>query len=134
MARTALLIRCEADEADRIRVEAQKERRTISSYVLSIALRAAASERLPSGFNHYRRSSSGLSIASPRRAILVRCAVTEAEQIREAARRHAMPINAFILGVVKDAWNGRPTLPPLGVIEASRNPQANQPSRAKQSF
>ena len=111
MARTALLIRCEADEADRIRVEAQKERRTISSYVLRIALRAAADRRL-SEFNHYRRSPT----AGPRSAVLVRCTVSEAEQIRESARRSEMPINAFILRALKSTWT-RSTLP-VSAIEA----------------
>ena len=46
MSRTALLIRCEAKEADRIREEAQKEHRTISSYVLHVALSAVAADRM----------------------------------------------------------------------------------------
>jgi hypothetical protein len=129
MTRTALLIRCEAGEADRIRGEAQKEQRTISGYVLNIALRADAADRLLSEFNQRRRSSTGSRIAGSRSAILVRCTVTEAEQIREAARRHEMPINAFILGVLKGAWSSRPIRPPLRSIEALRNSHANRPSR-----
>ncbi len=39
MDRTALLIRCNTEEADRIRIEAEKQRRTISGYVLQITLR-----------------------------------------------------------------------------------------------
>ena len=124
MRRTALLIRCEADEADRIRVEAQKEHRTISGYVLYVALRALAADRMFS-FNRSRRPPT----VSPRSAILVRCTVPEAEQVREAARRHQMPINAFILALLKDAWNSREILPPLSSMEAHRNPHASQPSR-----
>ena len=40
MERTALLVRCTTDEAARIRTEAEKQRRTISGYVLQITLRA----------------------------------------------------------------------------------------------
>lgn len=95
MTRTALWIRCEADEADRIRVEAQKEQRIISGYVLSIALRAVAADSL-----NYYRHSTGLRTVVSRSTVLVRCTVSEAEQIRRAARRCAMAINAFILGMV----------------------------------
>jgi uncharacterized protein (DUF1778 family) len=123
MSRTALLIRCEAKEADRIREEAQKEHRTISSYVLHVALSAVAADRMFSEFNRYRRSPT----VSPRSAILVRCTVPEADQIREAARRRQMPINAFILALLKDAWISRQILS-LSPMEAPRNPH-NQSSR-----
>ena len=36
--RTALLIRCSVEEADRIRASAAKERRTISAHVLKIVM------------------------------------------------------------------------------------------------
>jgi uncharacterized protein (DUF1778 family) len=127
MTRTALLIRCEADEADRIRGEAQREHRTISGYVLYVALKAVAAGRLVPEFNHYRRSAVGSGIASARGAILVRCTVTEAEQIRAAARHRQMPINAFVLEALKGAWNSRPILPPHSPMEAPKI--ANQPSR-----
>ena len=41
MERTALLIRCSKEEAERVRIEADKQRRTISGYILQIAGRAA---------------------------------------------------------------------------------------------
>lgn len=40
--RTALLIRCTADEAERIRQAAQQERRTISGYVLNALMQRMA--------------------------------------------------------------------------------------------
>ena len=122
MTRTALLTRCEADEADRIRVEAQKERRTISNYVLCIALRAAADRPL-SEVNHYRRSTT----AGSRSAVLVRCTLSEADQIRESARRCAVPINAFVLRALESTWT-RSTLP-VRATEGPQNVNANQPSR-----
>ena len=106
MTRTALLIRCGADEADMIRVQAQKKHHTISSYVLSVALKVVAQGPSPSEFNHYRRPPT----AGERSAVLVRCTVSEAEQIRESARRCAVPINVFVLRALKSTWT-HSTLP-----------------------
>lgn len=45
--RTALLIRCSREEADKIREMAQRERRTVSGYVLhAVISRIAIQERL----------------------------------------------------------------------------------------
>jgi hypothetical protein len=100
MTRSALLLRCATEEADRIRIEANKRHRTISRYVVDISVRAVAED------NHKFSNPSRRSIAGRRTAVLVRCAVAEAEQIREAARRHAIPINAFVLQALKRAWEG----------------------------
>jgi uncharacterized protein (DUF1778 family) len=114
MPRTALLIRCQPGEADRIRVEARRERRTISSYVLNIVVKAVAADDRLFQDDHYRANAS-LSRRSPivlgqRTAILVRCDVIEAERIREAARRRQMRINAFILQALKNAWSHQASL------------------------
>lgn len=45
MSRTALLIRCSKDEADWIRTEAEKERCTLSSYLLNIMIRNVEIEK-----------------------------------------------------------------------------------------
>ena len=106
--RTALLIRCSAEEADRVRFEAQREGRTISSYVLRVSLHAvAADERRFAGVTDYRSESLRRSQVVPgeRTAILVRCDVAEAERIREVARRRDIPINAFILQALKSDWD-----------------------------
>jgi len=129
MTRTALLVRCYAGEADRIRVEAQREGRTISGYVLNIAVRAvAADDRLLSKLNHYPAnefmSSRSPIVPGQRTAILVRCAATEAERIREAARRREMRINAFILQALKSVWSRQVPLH-LSPVEA---PLAAMPS------
>ncbi len=110
MTRTALLVRCYAGEADRIRVEAQRESRTISDYVLNIAVKAAAaddylfSKRNHDSMNEFR-SRRLPGAPGQRTAILVRCASAEAERIREAARRREMRINSFILQALKNAWS-----------------------------
>ena len=110
MARTALLIRCTTEEADRIRIEADKQRRTISAYVLFIMARAIQLEdRLFSTLNRYSTMNQVLSrraliAPGPRTAILVRCETSEADRIREAARRRDIVINAFVLQALRRSW------------------------------
>jgi hypothetical protein len=112
MPRTALLIRCNTEEADKIRIEAEKQRRTISAYVLFIMVRAIQVEdRLVSSLNNRFSSMNqvlsrrALITRGPRTAILVRCEVSEADRIRESARRREMPINAFVLHALKRSWS-----------------------------
>jgi hypothetical protein len=108
--RTALLIRCTADEAARIRAEAVREHRTISDYVSNIAIGAVeADSRLFSNRSHTplnelvtKRSATA---PSRRTAVLVRCAAAQAGRIREAARRRDISINAFVLLALKSAWS-----------------------------
>lgn len=110
MPRSALLVRCDAEEADRIRIEAHKERRTISAYVLDIAARAVAvddhkfSKLDYNPANEVSRRRDAI-VSGRRTAILVRCAAREAEQIREAARRRDTPINSFVLQALKSVWD-----------------------------
>ena len=115
MARTALLIRCTIEEADRIRVEADKQRRTISAYVLFIMVRAIQLEdRLFSTLNRYTTMNRRALIApGPRTAILVRCETSEADRIREAARRRDIAINAFVLQALRRSWNVQMAPPPV---------------------
>jgi hypothetical protein len=110
MERTALLIRCSKEEAERVRIEAEKQRRTISGYVLQIMGRAIEiEERLLAKIDPYTAgnqvfSRKSLIGAGPRTAILVRCSVLEAERTREAARRRDLPINAFVLQALRRSW------------------------------
>lgn len=110
MERTALLIRCSKEEAERVRIEAEKQRRTISGYVLQIMGRAIEIEnRLLAKIDPYNAvnqvfSRKSLIGAGPRTAILVRCSVLEAERIREVARRRDLPINAFVLQALRRSW------------------------------
>lgn len=123
MERTALLIRCTTDEAERIRMEAEKQRRTISAYVLQITVRAIAVEdRMFAKMSAYREMNQVLSrraLISPgqRTAILVRCSVAEADRIRDTARRRDLPINAFVLHSLKRAWAAEAK--PLGLKDPS---------------
>jgi hypothetical protein len=97
MDRTALLIRCNTEEADRIRIEAEKQRRKLSAF------------RTTNQF----LSRRALITPGARTAILVRCSVTEAQRIREAARRRDLPINAFVLQSLKRAWSAEMKPPVL---------------------
>jgi uncharacterized protein (DUF1778 family) len=121
MTRTALLIRCDKDEAERIRVEASNERCTISDYVLRISLRAVADDdRLFSRLNQDYLTNRPRRSTSPRTAILARCDISEGERIREAARRREIPINAFVLQALKHAWDS-PLRPPSAPSHQPRN-------------
>ncbi|HEY4907362.1 MAG TPA: hypothetical protein VIH74_07910 [Candidatus Acidoferrum sp.] len=110
MDRTALLIRCSKEEAERVRIEADKQRRTISGYVLQVTERAIEiEERLLTRINSHSTINQVISRKSmigegPRTAILVRCSILEAERIREAARRRDFPINAFVLQALRRSW------------------------------
>jgi uncharacterized protein (DUF1778 family) len=122
MSRTALLIRCSTEEAERIRIEAQKERRTLSGYVLNAMTRTLQFEdKLLSKLTDYRSMNSVVSrralvAPGPRTALLVRCSIAEAERIREAARRREIPINAFVLQGLKRVWDIH-THPPIQPAE-----------------
>jgi hypothetical protein len=129
MARTALLIRCTVEEADRIRIEADKERRTISAYVLLITSRAIhVEDKLFSTMTRYsamNQVTSRRAMIAPgaRTAILVRCEVAEAERIRECAQRREMAINAFVLQALRRAWSVQHT-PPATTARAEAPPTA----------
>jgi hypothetical protein len=125
MERTALLIRCNTEEAARVRIEAEKQRRTISAYILQITLRVVEiDDRLFAKLSTFRFTNQILSrraLMAPgaRTAILVRCSVTEAERIREAARRRDIPINAFVLQSLKRAWTAEMKPPVLNAPAAA---------------
>jgi uncharacterized protein (DUF1778 family) len=129
MSRTALLIRCSIEEANRIRLEAEKERRSVCGYVLNIVTRAVETEdRLFTKLTNYRSMNAVLSrramiAPGPRTAILVRCSVSEADRIRGAAKRREIPINAFVLQGLKRAWSVQvapPSLPTPADATANR--------------
>ena len=135
MERTALLIRCSKDEAERIRVEAEKQRRTISAYVLHIMSRMIEIEdRLFGKMNPYSPvrqvvSRKSLIGAGPRTAILVRCSVFEAERIREAAHRRDFSINAYVLQALKRAWASEVKSP----LQQTANQAPRQSASASQA-
>jgi uncharacterized protein (DUF1778 family) len=128
MERTALLIRCSTEEAARIRIEAEKQRRTISGYVLQITGRVVEiEERLlarmsPYSSIHQIVSRNSLLGSGPRTAILVRCSTLEADRIREAAHRRDLPINAFVLQALRRSWASELKPPSLNSSAEPRQP------------
>lgn len=109
MARTALLIRCDVHEADKIRAESEKARRTIGTYVLQEVLRVVSvDDQVFSKLKYYRPSGHALRRSrylGPRTAILVRCSVEDGERVRRAAQRRSIPINRFVLRALKMIWS-----------------------------
>ena len=109
MSRTALLIRCAKEDADRIRAEAEKEQRTISSYVASAAMMAVRSNELLSSRRDAIVSHPATVKNGNRAAILVRCRADEAHSIREAAKRRSVPLNTFVIRSVEQLWQTLPS-------------------------
>jgi hypothetical protein len=114
MPRTALLIRCDTEDADRIRSEARLHSTTMSSYVLQTLARTMESDerRKRAGGDMYdmRRTSEGKPATKSlsRTAIIVRCTDVEAERIRYDAKRHAIALNTFVVQSLKKVWGLQP--------------------------
>lgn len=118
--RTALLIRCSKEEADKIRAEAERERRTVSGYVLNVLARVLTVEESLYAklyrFQDVNRTLSRIPLRAPgpRTTVLVRCTIEEAKQIRMAAKRRQASISGFISHSLRRFWEvakGRPTPP-----------------------
>ena len=106
MSRTALLIRCYTDEADRIRNEARRRHTTISSYVVQVLSSTIHSDEQRAGTGNSYEMRRGLQDRSstPRTAILLRCDDRDAERIRDEARKNSLAINRFVLQSLKRVW------------------------------
>ena len=108
--RTALLIRCSADEAAAIRDRAERDRRTISAYILTRLVAALRVEEMLfarlSRFREFNQAVARTSLhpPGPRSAILLRCSVEEAKQIRVAAGRRQTTISGFVLHALRRSW------------------------------
>ena len=78
MKRDALLLRCSVEQADTVRLRAKAERRSVSGYVLNVALHAAEVEEQLAGrlsrFAEFNQVLSRLALfePGPRTALLVR--------------------------------------------------------------
>ena len=112
--RTAFLIRCTETEAGTIRNQAKREQRSISGYVLAVLDRSIATERMPFERDFDRGWTRTFGT---RTALLIRCSIPEADQIRIAARRRDMSIHSFALHCLRRSWNTerasdtRPSIP-----------------------
>jgi uncharacterized protein (DUF1778 family) len=115
--RTALLINCSVQEASEIRARAELQRRTVSGYVLNIAMRSVGYdeqlftrfERLSSFGGRWRRR---FPIEKPRTTMHLHCSKEEATRIRDSAKRRDTTISGFILHCLHRSWelsDGLPT-------------------------
>ena len=108
--RTALLIRCSVDEAASIRDRAERDRRTVSAYVLTRLDAALQMEELLfarlSRFQEFNRLSirAPARPPGPRTAILLRCSEDEAKRIRATAERRQTTISGFVLHAIRRSW------------------------------
>jgi uncharacterized protein (DUF1778 family) len=111
--RTALLVCCSIEEAQQIRNAAAMERRTVSNYVMCILSRVLAIEEAlrtrSRRFQELNRLRSFVTVRplGPRTAVLLRCSVEEANEIRAAAARRESTISGFVLRSLHRAWNAR---------------------------
>jgi hypothetical protein len=124
--RTALLIRCSVDEAAAIRDRSQRDRRTVSAYILTrLAIALHLEEMLfarLSRFQEFNRVAPRTLVRppGPRTAILLRCSVEEAKQIRVAAERRRITISGFVLHALRRSWKVAEETPSARVNAAQR--------------
>lgn len=105
--RAALSVNCSEEQAVRVREFAERERRTISGYVLNIALRAVDVEERY--FSRIERLLP-LGITRPpgkRTCLLIRCSAEEAKRIRTAAKRRSMTMCGYVLYSLERSWRGQ---------------------------
>lgn len=111
--RTALLICCSVGQAQKIRREAEFERRTVAGYVLNIVSRALRFEeqlayrlsRLP--LSGPRLTWDSVRMPGKRTAVLIRCGNDEANRIRVAAKRRCTTISGFVLHCLIRSWEAK---------------------------
>jgi hypothetical protein len=105
MSRTALLINCAESQAQEVRQRAHDERRTISGYVLTVAMRAIGFEQRFFGRIQALGHLSNRRAPGPRTCLLIRCSGEEARRIRAAAKRRQMTICGYVLNCLERTWS-----------------------------
>ena len=108
--RDAILIRCLKEEAEQIRERAMRDRRYVSSYVLSIVMRFVEfEERLFLKLLRFdelnRVARRPVRIAGPKTTMMIRCSKEDAKRIRTTAQRRQMSVSAFIRQCLRRNWN-----------------------------
>jgi hypothetical protein len=117
MERAALLICCSKEESAEIQERARRDRRKISSYMLSVLmpsiefeealferyhrlgeLKMRIADRVEQ--NNKRRGPFGKS----RTAMLLRCSKEEGSRIRAAAQRRDASISQFVVFLLRRSW------------------------------
>lgn len=116
--RAVLLLNCALSEATGIRAAAERQRQTISGYVLNIVMRAI---RFDDGLTRLRElgveariSIYGIDLyglkgiskrpPGPRTRMLLSCSKDDARLIREAAKRRETPTSRLVLHALRRSW------------------------------
>jgi uncharacterized protein (DUF1778 family) len=109
--RTALLIRCSKDEADRVRAQAAAEHRTISGCIVNILERSVRIDQdyargITRKFldNQAREFRLAHRVTEPT-SILLRCSTEEADRIRSVAWHRGMSISEFVAFSLWRHWD-----------------------------
>lgn len=106
---TSLLIHCSRKDAEQVRLRAKLDCRTVSGYVITIAIRSVEfSEKLVSRLGksllfEASRAKRVKSIA-PRTTLHVYCTNEDAKRIRDIARLRDMTISGFVVGSLRLWW------------------------------
>lgn len=105
--RAALSINCSESQAIRVRENAERERRTISGYVLNVTLRAVIIQE--KYFSRIARLMPYPVVRppGPRTCLLVRCSAEEAKRIRTAAKLRQMTMCSYVLHCLERSWHGQ---------------------------
>jgi hypothetical protein len=105
--RTALLIRCSKEHAVHVREQARAEHRSVSGCLLRAMERSLwVEETFGKGFRPFLPQPFLKSVrpAGSEAALFLRCSVSEAERIREAAARRNMSISRFVIFSLERQW------------------------------
>jgi uncharacterized protein (DUF1778 family) len=111
MERSSLLISCSSNEAASIREKAAGERRTISAYVLRIALSKAHEDidlpRRPQygGVVEVVNRDERVRTVGRRVMLHIRCSDAESASIRQAAEQTGKTISAYVLDALQRWWH-----------------------------
>jgi|SRR5215471_11383918 len=112
--RTALLIRCQPEDAAKIRHYAAVERRTVSGYVLNVLDKTLKVEdSLWEKLGRYQHFQDLTRVAARfphhfgayKTTFLIRCTREEAERIRVAAERRQLTISDFVMHSLQRFWS-----------------------------
>jgi hypothetical protein len=106
---SSLLIHCSRKDAEQVRTKAKLERRTVSSYVMNIVMRAVEfDERLVVrlGLSPLFKVSGKAKVkgVAPKTTLHIYCTMDEAKRVRQLATLRGITISGFVVGSLRRAW------------------------------
>jgi hypothetical protein len=98
--RTSLLLNCSKNEAEQVRQSAERQQRTVSTYVVRVVMKSVSYvENLDQHFAHlpnYWKRRAKKKLLGPRTTLHIYCTGEEAKRIRTATEKRAMTISGFV--------------------------------------